>query len=209
MTDDTIDPAAAIGDTLMRQAFADGSYWSDPDRFAPYFGGTDQPAETARAVVPDAPSSLGPDAMAQGRIIEDMMADPQSAYWRGDQHRSAAEYQEHFRALLRGEAAGEAGPIAPVHSGADVDTPGKRTGYDYSGLPIHSAETRDLVDEFAGHAHDAGFGVERTRDVLQWALTQTAGVTEREFRSWALGRGWTDTHIRHAIDAYREMSKRR
>jgi hypothetical protein len=196
----------------MRDAFASNSYWGDTalqDRVrASLASGGEQATKPGTAVVPAGPvSSLSPESMLKGRQLEAMMADKSSAYWKGDEHRSAEQYQAFYRDLIEAEARGDDLPSGQKYEGVDRDVPSKRGGYDYTGLPIHDGETRDLVDEFAGHALDAGFGTERVRDVLAWALNQPAGTTEQQFRSWALQRGWSTTHIKHAVEAYREMKK--
>ena len=151
MTEDTgADAATAIGATMMRAAFERGDYWSGgADRFTPYFaGGAPEAPKPGTAVVPaDSPSSLSPQSMEQGRLLESWMGDPKSPYNVGDEHRTAAEYQAYYRALLRGEEAGSAGAVAPEHSD-DVDVPGTPSGYRLDGLHIFHAEDRDLVDTF-------------------------------------------------------------
>ncbi len=198
----------------MRDAMRDGSYWSDQslqDRVrASLATGSEQAAGLVPAIVPaGAPSSLSSAAAADKQQLEAWMADKSSPYWRGDDNMSAEAIQGLYRDILEAEARGEDTPTGASYRGADADTPSKRTGYNYEGLAIHDGATRDLVDEFASHAIDAGFGNERVRDVLHWALSQPAGVTERQFRSWALQRGWSSTHVRYALEAYRDMKKRR
>jgi hypothetical protein len=209
---DTTDIASV--DSRMAEAFSNGSYWQNQelqgevrDAFA---RGADQVTDTSRALVPaGSPSSLSGGAAADKAQLEAWVTDKSSPYWPGSEHMSAEAYQGLYRDLIEAEARGDDLPSGPKYGGVDSDMPGKRTGYDLEGLPIHSAVDRDIVDEALTHFHDAGFGVERTRAILGWALEQTGEPSEREFRSWALQRGWSTTHIKHAIEAWREMSKRR
>jgi hypothetical protein len=158
------------------------------------------------AVVPVSP--LGAAAALDKSAIETMLAETPDMYWRtGNGDLTAAQIREHYADLIRAERAGKSDPLGPDYR-EDIDLPAGPGNYQLDGLPIYSAETRDLVDLALVHFHGAGFGQVRTREVLQWALTQPAGVTEAQFHEWAAGRRWSDAHIKYALEFYRAERKR-
>lgn len=194
-------------DDRMGAAIADGSYWGNDALQAEVRDAAARGVETSsrdEVVSSSGPSSLSQDAMATGRVLEDMMTDPKSEYWVGPR---AAEFQALYRDLVRGELAGEAGPVRPEHSG-DVDVPAKASAYQLDGLHIFHAQDRDIVDTFARQAHDSAFGNERFRSCVSWGLQQSGPPSQAEFRKWALGENWSDAMIKRAIDIYEDMRKR-
>jgi hypothetical protein len=153
-----------------------------------------------------APSSLSP-AAADKQAIEAMMAQgPTGEYYRGNATMTAAQIQAHYADILRGELAGADMPMGPDHRD-DVDVPGKASGYSLDNLHIYDAPTRDIVDTFARHAHDGGFGNERFRSVVTWALQQSGPPSRAEFLKWAQGEHWPDTMIKRALEIYGDMRR--
>jgi hypothetical protein len=167
------------------------------------------------AVVPAEPvSSLQGGALADLKQCEAWLAEgPRGSYYTGVRDpdtgeviHSGQEIQDTYAALLEGELQGSAGPVWPEHQD-DGDVPKKPSNYDLTGLQIYDAPTRDIVDTFAREAHDSGFGQERFRSVVAWALQQTGPPTEAAFRRWAQSEGFSSTMIRRAIGIYNDMKK--
>jgi hypothetical protein len=205
-------PATPVVDAMMREAIADGSYWKDgafQDRMRGVLGQVaGDPADPGPAVVPRTdglPSSLSPAAAADKVTLESWMADKSSSYWRGDGNMSAEQVQAHYRDLVRAEEAGQAMPLGPKHEGADPDMPFKGHPYRLDGLPIYSAQDRDIVDVALKHFEHVGFGQQRVSDVLQWALSQPHEPKVSDFKSWAVAQGWSDKHIAHGLEVYKEL----
>jgi hypothetical protein len=141
-------------------------------------------------------SSLSPEMLAERQALETLMGDPQSVYHKGGDGISPAAAQRDFRALVRGEIAGVAGPINAEFDPSLDPPPGHAGAYDLNGLQIFVGGTRSTVDSFARACCAAGLGNQHFRSAVSWALLQTAPTPEG-FRRWALENDWSD----HAVYA--------
>jgi hypothetical protein len=186
---------------------------------SPGTAGVASPAGGSGAAVPAAlvhhaphGAVLSDAAMARGRLLESWMGDPNSPYWRGDAHRSAAEYQADYKALLRGQLAGEDHAIFVEPDSIDVDFPREVTSYDLDPLRAHvtTAEARDVLDSALKVMHAAGIGQAKMLVAARWGFTHPEGPPSRaEWRKFASSQGFTSQQIRALADWFDKETARR
>jgi hypothetical protein len=150
-------------------------------------------------------SLLAPEAQEAKTILDGLVADPNSAYWKGapDRGVSAAELQQEYQNLIRAELSGAPHAVGPP-GGVDVDLPATASHYDISAAPgarSAGAADRDIIDAFLPAAYAAGLGQRKVAEAVGFALTHVRSESvEFDFAKFAMGRGWSHQAINFCLE---------
>lgn len=148
--------------------------------------------------VPSAPpSSLSPAAVERKTALESISPYLPS----GERNPDYSDgVQSELRDLYRGEETGAPGHVRPA-ADPDLDLPLHVNGYDFSSVPGIGAEDRDVIDRFLPAALESGLGQAKVYDAIAYAMT-TTNPTPQDFAAKARSGGWSEAHIKAAIDFY-------